>query len=187
MNGGLKPVWAGRAMRLDPFHLPQAVSYASHDAFGEVSFTINQRGVRMRRLLSQSGLPVTFALPPRAFRGVAARAMEDDFGDVTVTLELHHSDPMLCVPLLVADDLDDVAADWRAWSEALGLPMLMIEDDGLAHALEESIGEVKAAPPQERRQGHPVRARRPRFLARRKCGSLGVRVVVGGDEIIARD
>ncbi|MCA1260306.1 DUF6101 family protein, partial [Nitratireductor aquimarinus] len=39
----------------------------------------------------------------------------------------------------------------------------------------------------ERRQGRPVRARRPRFLARRKCGSLGVRVVVGGDEIIARD
>ncbi|EKF19904.1 DUF6101 family protein [Nitratireductor pacificus] len=187
MNSGLKPVWAGRAMRLDPFRLPQAVSYAAMDDFGEISFSIDKRGVRMKRVLSRSGLPVTFALPPRAFRGVAARAIEDDFGDVTVTLELHHVDPMLCVPLLVAGDLDDVAADWRAWSDAYGLPMLLIEADGIARALEESIGEVKAGPPAERRQGRPVRARRPRFLARRKCGTLGVRVVVGGDEIIARD
>ncbi|EIM72915.1 hypothetical protein A33O_17869 [Nitratireductor aquibiodomus RA22] len=106
---------------------------------------------------------------------------------MTVTLELLHTDAMLCVPLLVAGDLDDVAADWRAWSEALGLPMLMIEADGLARPLEESIGEVKANPPKHRRQGHAVRARRPRFLARRRCGSLGVRMVVGGAEIIARD
>ena len=187
MNSGLKPVWAGRAMRLDPFRLPQAVSYASHDDFGEVSFTVDNRGVRMKRVLNKSGLPVTFALPTRAFRGVAARAIEDDLGDVTVTLELLHTDAMLCVPLLVAGDLDDVAADWRAWSEALGLPMLMIEADGLARPLEESIGEVKANPPKHRRQGHAVRARRPRFLARRRCGSLGVRRVVGGAEIIARD
>ena len=187
MNSGLKPVWAGRAMRLDPFRLPQAVSYASHDDFGEVSFTVDNRGVRMKRVLNKSGLPVTFALPKRAFRGVAARAIEDDLGDVTVTLELLHTDAMLCVPLLVAGDLDDVAADWRAWSEALGLPMLMIEADGLARPLEESIGEVKANPPKHRRQGHAVRARRPRFLARRRCGSLGVRMVVGGAEIIARD
>ena len=29
MNTGLKPVWAGRNMRLDPFRLPQMVSYAT--------------------------------------------------------------------------------------------------------------------------------------------------------------
>lgn len=187
MNSGLKPVWAGRAMRLDPFRLPQAVSYAAFDDFGEVTFTIDRRGVRMKRVLGRSGLPVTFALPPRAFRGVAARAIEDELGDVTVTLELHHVDPMLCVPLLVAADLDDVAADWRAWSDAYGLPMLLIEPDGKAHPLDETVGEVRAEAPRERRQGHPVRARRPRFLARRKCGTLGLRVVVGGKEIIARD
>ncbi len=186
MTIGLKPVWAGRAMRLDPLRLPQAVSYASLDDFGEVNFTIDARGVRMRRVLNRSGLPVTFALPPRAFRGIAARAIEDEFGEVTVTLELHHVDPMLCVPLLVADDLDDVAADWRAWSEAYHLPMLMIEADGMAYPLEDTIGEVKAGAPHDRRQGRPGRTRRPRFLARRKCGSLGVRVVIEGEEIIAR-
>lgn len=187
MDSGLKPVWAGRAMRLDPFRLPQAVSYAGHDDFGEVTFTIDQRGVRMKRFLARSGLPVTFALPPRAFRGVAARAIEDSLGEVTVTLELHHGDPMLCVPLLVADDLDDIAADWRAWAEAYRLPMLLIEGDGVARTLEESVAVVKSAAPQERRMGHPMRHRRPRFLARRRSGRLGMRLVVDGDEIIARE
>lgn len=187
MASGLKPVWAGRAMRLDPYRLPQVVSYASHDDFGEVTFTIGSRGVRMRRVLGKSQLPITFALPPAAFRGVAARAIEDEDGNVTVTLELLHNDPMLSVPLLVAGDLDDVAADWRAWADAYRLPMLLVEADGVARTLEESLGLVKMRAPQERRQGRVVRRRRPRFLARRRQGTLGLRLVVDGEEIIARN
>lgn len=186
MNTGLKPVWAGRNMRLDPSRLPQMVSYATRDDFGDVTFTIDQRGAVLRRMLDKSGLPVTVALPARAFRGVAARAMEDDLGNVTVTLELLHGDPMLSVPLLVAHDLDDVAADWRAWSEAYGLPMLLVEADGVARTLEESLGAaIKALPPKARRQGRPTNMRRPRFLMRRKTGDFGLRLVVEGHEIIA--
>ncbi len=33
--------------------------------------------------------------------GVAARAIEDEWGEVTVTLELMHDDPALSVPLLM--------------------------------------------------------------------------------------
>ncbi|WP_246694600.1 DUF6101 family protein, partial [Mesorhizobium sp. M2E.F.Ca.ET.209.01.1.1] len=33
MNTGRKPVWAGRNMRLDPFRLPQVVSYATRDDY----------------------------------------------------------------------------------------------------------------------------------------------------------
>ncbi|RUZ01020.1 hypothetical protein EN955_30540, partial [Mesorhizobium sp. M7A.F.Ca.CA.001.04.2.1] len=102
MNTGLKPVWAGRNMRLDPFRLPQVVSYATRDDYGDVTFTIDQRGAVIRRLLEMSGLPAIIVLPSNAFRGVAARAMEDPDGNVTVTLELLHNDPMLSVPLLVA-------------------------------------------------------------------------------------
>jgi len=187
MNTRLKPVWAGRNMRLDPFRLPQVVSYAIRDEFGDVTFTIDQRGVVVRRRLEMSGVPAIIALPAKAFRGVAARAIEDDEGNVTVTLELLHNDPMLSVPLLVAHDLDDVAADWRAWAEAYRLPMLLIEADGVARTLEESLGAVRKAPVRERRQGRASNARRPRFLARRKVGSLGVRLIVDGEEIIARD
>jgi len=182
---GLKPVWAGRALRLDPFRLPQVVSYAAQDSFGEVTFTIGPRGVRMRRVLDKAQLPVTFALPPSAFRGVAARAIEDEDGQVTITLELLHTDPKLSVPLLVAGDLDDVAADWRAWAEAFQLPMLLVESDGIARTLDESLGNVKKRVAQDRRQGSAVRLRRPRFLARRRKGPLGLRLVVDGEEIIA--
>jgi hypothetical protein len=188
MNTGLKPVWAGRNMRLDPFRLPQAVSYATRDDLSDVTFTIDPRGAVIKRVLEQSRLPVTVVLPARAFRGVAARAIEDAEGNVTVTLELLHHDPMLSVPLLVAHDLDDVAADWRAWADAFRLPMLLIEADGVARTLEESLGEcIKTLPPQERRKRRAPEHRRPRFLARRRQGDLGLRLVIDGEEIIARD
>ena len=186
MNHALKPVWAGTHMRLDPFRLPQIVSYAGREDNGDVSMTIDRRGVVIKRKLPKSGLPLTIALPARAFKGVAARALEDESGAVTVTLELLHADPLLSVPLLVADTLDDVAADWRAWSESLALPMLLIESDGVARALEDTIGQVKvdASHTKRRRLGYSVK--RPRFLMRRKTGDLGVRMVVAGEEIIAR-
>lgn len=186
MNTGLKPVWAGCNMRLDPFHLPQVVSYATRDAYGDVSFTIDARGATIVRTLEKSRIPVTIVLPAKSFRGVAARAIEDEFGEVTVTLELMHNDPMLSVPLLVASNLDDIAADWRAWAEAYRLPMMLVEADGVARTLEETIGQVKAAPVRQRRKGRVSTQRRPRFLARRKTGNLGLRLVVGGEEIIAR-
>ena len=186
MNTGLKPVWAGRNMRLDPFRLPQVVSYATSDDFGDVTFTIDHRGAIVKRILQMSGLPATVVLPANAFRGVAARAMEDPEGNVTVTLELLHNDPMLSVPLLVADNLEDVAADWRAWADAYRLPMLLIEADGVARTLDETLGAVRTAPMLDRRKGRASTARRPRFLARRKSGNLGLRLVVDGEEIIAR-
>jgi len=172
-------------MRLDPFRLPQIVSYASHDDLGEVMLTVDRRGVRMRRFLERSLLPVTFVLPPNAFKGVAARAMEED-GEVLVTLELMHSDPKLSVPLLVASDLDDVAADWRAWAEAYGLPMLLVESNGEVNRLEDTIGGIAVDQPKRRRKGNVAGGRRIRFLSKRKQGTLGMRIVIDGDELIAR-
>jgi hypothetical protein len=186
MNMVSNPVWAGRDMRLDPFRLPQATSYASRDEYGDVSITIDKRGAVMRRVLQKSGLPVVVALPACAFQGVAARAIEDGEGLVTVTLELLHRDPMLSVPLLVAHDLEDVAADWRAWSEAYRLPMLLIEADGIARTLEESLSGAQKAAQRDRRKRGSSQPRRPRFLARRKKGTLGLRLVIKGEEIIAR-
>ena len=186
-NTGLKPVWAGQELRLDPFRLPQVVTYAARDAQGDVTFSINHRGVVVNRLLEKAGLPVTLVMPARAFVGVAARAIEDNEGNVTVTLELMHSDQALSVPLLVAHDLDDVAADWRAWAEAYRLPMLLVESDGVARNLEESLGAVRKADPKARRKRPTSMSRRPRFLARRKAGNLGLRLVIDGEEIIARE
>ncbi len=169
-----KPVWASREIRLDPSQFPQSISYASTGEQEDVTFTINERGAVLRRVLPSSGLPMSVALPAHVFLGVTARAVEDEHGLITVTLELMHEDPQMSVPLLVAHDLDDVAADWHAWANAYKLPMLLVEADGVARPVHDTIGGVTASASTERRQGQEQRRRRPRFLARRKTGSLGV-------------
>lgn len=186
MHTGLKPVWAGHHFRLDPLRLPQSACYAGRDMAGEVTVTIDRRGAVVKRRLDMSGLQLSLALPKRVFRGVCARAIQDDRGRVTVTLELLHHDHNLSVPLLVSDDLDDIAADWRAWADIFCLPMMLIESDGIARKLDEMMGAMRLDEPRDRRKGAVTAPRRPRFLARRRMGSLGLRLVIKGREIIAR-
>ncbi|MEX3007922.1 DUF6101 family protein [Hoeflea sp. TYP-13] len=185
-NSLRKPAWAGDELRLDPGHFPQQVTYASRHDHDGVTFTLDKRGAVLRKVLPQSGLPLSIALPVRAFKGIAARAMDHGDGSVTVTLELHHEDSELCVPLLVAHDLDDIAADWNSWSEVYKLPMLMIESDGQAKPLDEQLGPIKTKSTKPRRRHSFVAGRRPRFLVRRSTGSLGIRMTIKGEEIIAR-
>lgn len=180
----VKPEWANLPVRLDPAASSRSQTIEMVEDGEKVVYRVDRRGAVVHRKLEKSGLPISIALAPRSFRGVAARAMEDAAGQVTVTLELHHHDAKCTVPLLVASDLYDVAADWRAWSELFGLPMLMVEADGSVQSLEETLGQIKAAAPAPRRRS-ANRQRRPRFLARRKPG-LGIRMVVAGEEIIAR-
>lgn len=182
----MKPAWAGTTLRLDPARFPQQVSYAMRGSSGDVTITIDERGAILRKVLPSSGLPLSIALPKRAFKGVAARAIDHGDGEVTVTLELHHEDPDLCIPLLVAHDLSDIAADWRTWSEAFRIPMLMVEADGVARPLEEHLGGVRTHNQQPRRRHSYFASRRPRFLVRRTAGKLGVAMKIEGREIIAR-
>lgn len=181
----VRPEWASVPLRVDPMNMDRIQEFEMTEDGEQIMYRVDGRGAVVKRRLERSGLPISIALPPSAFLGVAARAIDDGAGNVTVTLELHHSDPSCSVPLLVANDLYDVAADWRGWSERFGLPMLMVEADGSVKALEETLGDVRIAHPTTRRYS-PSRKRRPRFLARRRPGGLGMRLVVAGDEIIAR-
>ena len=185
-NTVLKPEWAGAKLRLDPSRFPQQATYALHGASGNVTIMIDERGAVLRKVLPSSGLPLSIAMPARAFKGVAARAIDHGDGQVTVTLELHHDDPELCIPLLVAHDLCDIAADWRNWAEAYRIPMLMVEADGVARPLEDHLGEVRARESKPRRRHSFFADRRPRFLVRRTTGALGVMMKIEGKEIIAR-
>ncbi|SIR08846.1 hypothetical protein SAMN05880582_106125 [Rhizobium sp. RU20A] len=181
-----QPAWLGNTLRLDPMRFPQQANYALPGHPGTVSIQLDERGAVLRKILPTSGLPLSIALPARAFKGVAARAIDHGNGLVTVTLELHHDDPDLCIPLLVAHDLSDIAADWRAWSQAYHIPMLMVEADGVARPLEEHLGEVRTSRPRPRRRYAYFADRRPRFLVRRSTGKLGVALRIDGREIIAR-
>ena len=182
-----KPEWANMPIRLDPAAADRKQSFEMVDGGERVSYRVDRRGAVISRILEKSGVPMSIALPPRAFKGVAARAMENGAGEVTVPLELHHADEKLSVPLLVASDLFDVAADWRGWADLFGLPMLMVESDGTVRPLEETLGQIRATSAAPRRRSASAhRTRRPRFLARRKPGGLGMRMVILGEEIIAR-
>ena len=187
MVSRVQPVWAGQEFRLDPTRLPQQVSYAARDSQDAVTITVHGNGATMKRQLAMSGLPLNIALPSRAFRGVAARAMELGPDTAMVTLELLHEDEALCVPLRVGHDLAAIARDWQLWAEILKLPMMIIDADGVAREIGESARLVLNGTSHERRHNAFFAQRRPRFLARRRLGHLGCRLVVEGTEIIARD
>ena len=186
LNTVSKPAWAGTTLRLDPKRFPQQVTFELRTEGTDATITLDERGAVLRKVLPSSGLPLSIALPARAFKGIAARAIDHGNGEVTVTLELHHDDPDLCIPLLVAHDLCDIAADWRSWSEAYRIPMLMVEADGVARPLEEHLGKVRTQNTRPRRRHSYFADRRPRFLVRRSTGSLGMSMKIEGKEIIAR-
>ncbi|MEO0543408.1 MAG: DUF6101 family protein [Pseudomonadota bacterium] len=187
MSADMQPVWAGHEFRLDPMRLPQRMSYAARIDDGEVQITVTERGATLKKRLDSSGLPLNIALPSRAFRGVAARAVETGPESAIVTLELLHEDENLSVPLRVGYDLGAVVKDWQLWSEVLDLPMMIVDSDGVARTLDESAAKVITGKSNARRHHAMFANRRPRFLARRRMGNLGLRLVVEGDEIIARD
>ena len=160
------PEWAdGDAHRVDP----RAEGVRSF-AMGDARYRIDARGAVVTRGT------IARPLPARAFEGIAARAMEAEDGTVTVTLELMHADASLSVPVLVARDLHDVAADWRAWSARTGLPMLMVESNGSVEELDVSTPRV---------EDDAEAAPRPRFRARHAVG-LGIAMRIGGREAVAR-
>jgi hypothetical protein len=140
------------------------------------------------RRATGSGLPVNLQIPLRAFVGVAVRMVPvGTNGDIEVTVELHHRDPALCLPLVVSDDPAEVAADWQAWGRALGLPLLLVRQDGEIEAPLNQMGEMTLLPSKPRRRHSYFAGRRPRFLARRKPGGEIMLERVSAREIIARD
>jgi hypothetical protein len=169
--------------RLDPFALPvsYAVPMAGRSPGAAFSATID------RDMVAVTGPTGRASLPMRAFRGVAVRIVAGASGEVTALLELNHSDPALSLTLLVAEDPAELAADWKAWSRSLGLPMLLIEPDGKITRPVETLGPVEIAAPKPRRMYSYFASRRPRFLARRKTGWRRDTERFAGEEIIARD
>jgi len=90
-------------------------------------------------------------------------------------LALVHRDPSLTIPLCVSSDREEIASAWQMWSDIFALPQLP----------EESPREPAA----RRRRHNAVRARRPKFLVRRRAGDLlnPANIHQGEREIIARD
>jgi len=166
-------------LRLDPYRGTQTLEV------GSKTYKVDTKGAVVRKTLT-CGLPVTMAVPARAFKGVAARAVQNSNGEMTVTLELLHQDPELCVPLLYATDMADIAADWHSWSRLMKLPMLIIGIEGEATPVQQTLGNILVETPWERRKRITAIKHRPNFLRRRKMGQVSVVEKISAAELIAR-
>jgi hypothetical protein len=167
-TSGINPAGSSRALRLDPLSLP--VSFAAHDirADGGVrQIELHRERVILRRAVH--GMRMAVKLRVSDFRGVAMR----DNGDGQM-LVLVHRDPSLSIPLCVSADGEEIASAWQMWSDIFALPQLQ---------------DTTREPAPRRRRRNAIRARRPKFLVRRRAGGVlnPANVHQGEREIIARD
>ena len=168
-TGGINPAGSSRALRLDPLSLP--VSFDAQDvrADGGVRrIELHRERVVLRRAIH--GMRMVINVRVSDFRGIALRGIDD-----AQMLVLVHRDPSLTIPLGASSDRDEISAAWQIWSEIFALRQLR---------------EDKASEPAaRRRRRNAIRARRPKFLVRRRGGGpLNTANVHRGErELIARD
>ncbi len=168
-TSGINPAGSSRALRLDPLSLP--VHFVAHDtrADGGVrNIELHRERVVLRRAIS--GMQMAINVRVSDFQGIALRGIDD-----AQVLMLVHRDPSLSIPLCVSSDREEIADAWQMWSDIFALPQ---------------IREDKTREPAPRRRRHnAIRARRPKFLVRRRAGDLinPANIHQGEREIIARD
>jgi Family of unknown function (DUF6101) len=168
-TSGINPAGSSRALRLDPLSLP--VSYNAQDtrADGGVRrIELHRERVVLHRAVH--GMRMAINVRVSDFLGVALRGIDD-----AQMLVLVHRDPSLTIPLGVSSDRDEIATAWQIWSDIFALPQLT----------EDKVRE----PASRRRRHNAIRARRPKFLVRRRGGDLlnPANIHEGEREIIARD
>jgi len=157
-------------MRLDPLSLPLSFHADDTRADGGVRrIELHRERVVLHRAVK--GMRMAINVRVSDFLGIALRGLDDD----AQMLVLVHRDPSLNIPLAVSSDAEEIASAWPMWSEIFALPQLP----------EDSPRE----PAQRRRRHNAIRARRPKFLVRRRGGHLlnPANLHHGEREIIARD
>ena len=168
-TGGINSAGSSRALRLDPLSLPISFHAQDSRADGGVrQIELHRERVVLRRAVH--GMRMAVNLRVSDFLGIALRGIDD--GQMLVLL---HRDPSLTIPLCVSSDLEEIASAWQMWSDIFALPQL------------QDSAESEPAP--RRRRRNAIRARRPKFLVRRRAGDLlnPANVHRGAREIIARD
>jgi hypothetical protein len=155
-------------LRLDPLSLP--VSFSAHDIRadgGTRQVELHRERVVLRRAVH--GMRMAINIRVNEFLGIALRETDD-----AKMLVLAHRDPSLTVPLCISTDAQEIETAWRMWSEIFALPQL--QDNA-------------REPAPRRRRRNAIRARRPKFLVRRRAGALlNPANLYGGErEIIARN
>ena len=178
---------SGRALRLDPFGLPVRFSATDTTADGLLrDVELHRERVVLRR--SVRGMRMALNMPIAAFDGISLSLLprEGAAADILAVM-LKHSDPALTLPLFLTSQPLEALAEWRAWSEVLGMPRVLAEKRSgsvsIAH-----LGQLHMPRPRRRRRS-ALKARRPSILLRRGFGKITEATIVHRDEreIIARN
>ncbi len=188
MRRGGASAGSSRVLRLDPFSLPARFSASDPVADERIRHVeLYRERVVVRRSLA--GMRMALNMPVKDFAGIAIRVLTGE-GGATVTVVLEHRDPSLALPLFATSESAEAFAEWRAWANVLGLPLLVAEDDGGLREAFARMGQVRLArqTPRRRRRSS-IRKRRPSIFLRRKPGKIGRATPVHRDEreIIARN
>ncbi|MGX7703473.1 DUF6101 family protein [Methylobacterium sp. Gmos1] len=134
-----------------------------------------------------SALPIVGRLHGASAAGSVALCLDGDASDAagedrfTVTVLDRSGDPVM---RLGTYGDDEVVAVWRRIGAESGLPLVVIQEDGAVSPMGEQIGRVKLGAVRIRRRHGLLAHRRPRFLTRRKTGSLPLRPLVYRDEAL---
>jgi len=181
---------SSRALRLDPYTLPTRYAARDSGADGQIrNIELDRDRVVLRRAVR--GIRMKIGVPVDEFRGVSMRALPPEGGEpAAVAIMLEHHDNGLTVPLFVATDSDDAVAQWKSWGRVLGVPLLVVEDDGALREPFRRLGRINVGMPTPRRRRRTaIKRRRASILMRRKPGRPKATPTVyrGEREIIARD
>jgi len=182
---------SGRALRLDPFGLPVRFSASDAAADGLVrDVELHRERVVLRRSLH--GMRMALNMPVAAFDGISLRLVPGEGGaEDVLAIVLKHSVPALTLPLFVTSQPDEALAEWRAWSQVLGVPLLLAEQGAASRAPNaQLVGQLQIERPRPRRRRRSaLKNRRPSILLRRGHGKITKSTPVhrGEREIFARD
>ncbi|MEP3280589.1 MAG: DUF6101 family protein [Stappiaceae bacterium] len=185
---GAPDIGSSRTKRLDPSILPQQFSTSQIGLDLERSVNVHLSRDRVMMTFDQPDNLRNQCLPVAHYLGVAVKILPaSDTDTFSVVLELRHEVTANSIPLMHADSMEDVVADWQLWGRQLRLPLLLEESDGALLEVAGRLDVVQMGSSMPRRGASSVRQRRPRFLCRRKTGLQMPRLSHAGEhEIIAR-
>ena len=177
---------SGRALRLDPFGLPVRFCAGDAAADGRVrDIELHRERVVLRRSLS--GIRMALNMPVKAFDGISLELLPGEGGEPDMlAIVLEHSDPSLTLPLYLTPRPDEALAEWRAWSQVLGMPLSLANSVAGSAQLEH----LRIERPRPRRRRRSIlKKRRPSILMQRGFGKITKVTPVhrGEREIIARN
>lgn len=145
---GLAARWQPVPLDVNPFQLPARFNLSVESSTGATLTDWDHIIVRQGSITIERDVPgVGYCREEHAietFSGVAIRIDTTDSSPegFVVSVNLHHDDPELCIPLHMAFDMNDASAHWQSWSRILGLPLLLAASDGKWREPIERLGKL---------------------------------------------